>query len=80
MLSPDASDNVTVSPVVTVRVGPGDATVDDENPQPAGERSLPNRVKETGLPKPRGLVSGTSVCVTMVARIAKRRMDLTRET
>ena len=29
--------------------GPGDATLDDVNPQPAGELNLPNRVKLTGL-------------------------------
>ncbi len=40
---------VTASPGATIRSGPGDATVDDVKPQPAGVFIRPNSVKEAGL-------------------------------
>ncbi len=43
------SDIVTVSPVATVRSGPGEVTVDDVKPQPTGPTNPPNTVKEAGL-------------------------------
>lgn len=43
------SDTVTVSPVATVRSGPGEVTVDDVKPHPTGPKNPPNNVKEAGL-------------------------------
>ncbi len=46
-------DRVTVSPGITVRSGPGDATVDEVKPQPAGVTILPKRAKEAGVARRR---------------------------
>jgi len=44
--SPENSVIVTVSPLTTVRVGPGDVTVVDVRPHPEGLENLPKRVEE----------------------------------
>ena len=44
--------------------GPGDATLDDVNPQPAGALTLPNRVKLAGL---LGRIFAAGFCVGLDA-------------
>jgi hypothetical protein len=51
--SPEVRDRVTVSPGNTVRSGPGDVTVVDVKPHPAGDIILPKSVKEAGLARGR---------------------------